>query len=140
MEIELILAQFGAQAILKEYDSTHNPIAISFIMTFENKKMPFKLPLKIESARKVIEEAIKAKKLPKKFRQEPLRTEKALIVGWRIIKDWIHSQLSLLEMHYAEPIEIFLPYLYNPIEKKTFYEKLSENNFKALPFIENDKN
>jgi len=129
MEIEQILARFGAKAILKQYEGRY-PIGICFqLETEKGQLVPFKLPMKIEQARMIIQRAVDERKLTKKFRQEPLRTEKALIVGWRIIKDWIHAQLSLIEMNYAQAIEIFLPYIYDNRTSQTFFEKVEQSKF-----------
>ena len=131
MEIEQILAKFGAKAILKEYDDG-NVSSISFyILSEKGEKIPFRLPMNLEKARAVIIKAVDERKLTSKFKNEPYRTEKARIVGWRVIKDWIHSQLSLLEIEFANPIELFLPYLYNPQTGKTLFELfiLNKGNF-----------
>ena len=136
MEIESLLVKFGAKAILKEY-SGERVIAISFyIESPEGQRIPFKLPMKIEKTRAIIEQAVDARKLTRKFLDEPYRTDKAMIVGWRIIKDWIHAQISLAEIEYADPVEIFLPYAWNPITEKTFYEELEEKKFKNLALEE----
>ena len=136
MEIESLLAKFGAKAILKEY-AGERVTAISFyIESPEGQRIPFKLPMKIEKTRAIIEQAVEARKLTRKFLDEPHRTDKAMIVGWRIIKDWIHAQISLAEIEYADPVEIFLPYAWNPITEKTFYEELEEKKFKNLALEE----
>lgn len=132
MEIEKILSKFGAKAILKEY-SGENVICLSFyIESPTGPKIPFRLPMNIEKARYVITKAVNERKLPQRFKQEPYRTNQAMIVGWRIIKDWIHSQLSLFEIEFANPVEIFLPYAWNPITEKTLYQEIESNKFKNL--------
>lgn len=132
MEIEGILAKFGARGIYKEFDSEGNVNLLMFYIVHKGQKIPFKMPMNIEKARKIIKLAVDERKLQRKFLEEPLRTEKAYMVGWRIIKDWIHSQMSLLEMEFAEPLQIFLSYAYNPVEDKTMYEKFEENKDKFL--------
>ena len=138
MEIEQILVRFGAKGILKEYIGSQTS-CIMFYLEREGQKIPFKLPMSIEKARNVIVKAVKEKKLPYRFSQEPLRSEQAQRVGWRLIKDWIHLQLSLLEVEFAEPLELLLPYAYNPVENKTIYEKIIENKEKFLA-IEDKEN
>lgn len=133
MELEQLLIRFGAKGILKEYKGTQID-SIAFYLEQNNRKIPFKLPMNLERARRVIEKAVDEKKLPSKFKQEPYRTEKAQIVGWRIIKDWIHAQISILEIEFAEPIEILLPYAYDLNKKKTFFEKIKEDK-KLLPVL-----
>ena len=131
-EIERILAKFGAKAILKEYEGEMVVGMSFFILAPNGEKIPFRLPMKLEKARRIIELAAEDRKLPLKYKEEPFRTNKALMVGWRIIKDWVHAMLSLHEIDYADPVEIFLPYAYNPITEKTLYDKFLENKFEGL--------
>jgi len=133
MEIEQILVRFGARGIMKEYKGS-SVFSLMFYIEREGQKIPFKLPMNIEKARRVITKAVEEKKLPKRYDSEPLRTDQARKVGWRIIKDWIHSQLSLLEINFAEPLEILLPYVYTQTGK-TLYHHFLENQkqFLALP-------
>lgn len=140
MEIEQILIKFGAQGIYKNYNGNRLD-GIMFYLIKDGQKIPFKIPMKIEKTRTIIIKAVKEGKLSKKYLDEPLRTEQGERVVWRIIKDWIDSQLSLLEIEYVEAIEILLPYAYNVIEQKTMYEKFIEKkeDFLALEHKE-DKN
>lgn len=132
MEIEQLLSKFGARAIMKEYDGAGNVNSLSFYVMFENQKIPFKMPIKPEKCRSVITKAVNDGKLPRRYLNEPLRTEQGLRVTWRIMKDWIHSNLSLLEIEFANPVEIFLPYMHDYAENKTLYEKFIENKSKFL--------
>lgn len=131
-ELERILVKFGAKAILKEYTG-EQVTAISFYLESPTgAKIPFKLPMKVGKARAVVERAVDEKKLPLRFREEPDRTEKAMIVGWRIIKDVCHSHLSYTEIEFADPIELFLPFIWNPITEQTLYEQIKADNFKGM--------
>jgi hypothetical protein len=131
MEIEQILVRFGAEGIYKEYRGS-NISGLMFFLIIKGQKIPFKIPMSIEKSRRIIIQAVKEGKLPKKFNFEPLTTEQGIRVGWRIIKDWIHSQMSLLEMEFAEPLEILLPYAWNPIQQKTAYEMFVDQKEKFL--------
>ena len=137
MEIEQLLTKFGAKAIMKEYLG-ENVSVLSFYIEIKDKKIPFKLPLKIEKARAVVERLVENKKLGRKYLEEPMRTNQALRIGWRVVKDWIHSNLSLIEIEFADPVEIFLPYAYDFMEEKTVYDKFIENKSKFLALGEND--
>ena len=135
MEIEQLLCKFGAQAIMKEYLGGQVS-SLSFFVLFDDQKIPFKLPLKTEKARSIISNAVNEGYLPQRYLNEPLRTEQGLRVGWRIIKDWIHSNLSLLEIEFANPVEIFLPYMHDYVEGKTLYDKFIENKSKFIALEE----
>ena len=110
LEIESILVKFGAGGILKEYEGS-KVSAILFYVVYDGQRIPFKIPMSLEKSRKVITSLVNEGKLPKKFLNEPLRSEQGERITWRIIKDWIDSQLSLLEVNFAESIEILLKIL-----------------------------
>lgn len=54
-----------------------------------------------------MEKVVKEGKLGQKFLVEPLRSDQGERVAWRIIKNWIESQLSLLEMQFEVPGLVF---------------------------------
>jgi hypothetical protein len=137
MEIEQILVKFGAEGIYKDYKGS-KIAGLMFFLRKNGQKIPFKIPMTIEKTRTIITKAVQEGKLPRKYLDEPLRSEQGERVAWRIIKDWIDSQLSLLEMQFADAIEIFLPYAYNMVEEKTMYQKFLENKEKYLAL--EDKN
>ena len=121
-EIEKILASFGADAIMKEYTSDAKVRSLSF--KFEDQG--FKLPANING----VKEALYPGKRSYHGRDSmKKREDRAYRVSWRIIKDWIHAQLSLIASGQARPQEVFLPYLFDG--KRTLYEKYVED--KLLP-------
>lgn len=131
MEIEQILIKFGAQGIYKNYKGTKID-GILFYLLKEGQKIPFKIPMSIEKTRTIITKAVQEGKLPRKYLNEPLRSDQGERVAWRIIKDWVDSQLSLLEMQFADAVEILLPYAYNVVEDKTMYQKFMEKKDQYL--------
>jgi hypothetical protein len=131
MEIEQILVKFGAKGIYKEYQGERIS-SIVFTLIKDGQKIPFKIPMSIEKTRPIIINAVKEGKLPRRYLDEPLRTDQGERVAWRIIKDWIDSQLSLLTMQFAEAVEILLPYAYNVVENKTMYQKFIEKKEEYL--------
>lgn len=126
-EIEALLASFGAKRIMKDYNENGVLDAISFIIETERGMMPFKMPMKLEKVYAVICQS----RIPNRLKTR----EQAARVGWRIIKDWLHSQLSLIQIEMAKIEEIMLPYMQNN-EGKTMFELLEEKGFN-LNQIEN---
>lgn len=49
-------------------------------------------------------------------------------MAWRILKDWIEAQMTLLDIHMARFEEIFLPYIETQTGQ-TIYERLEEKQF-----------
>jgi len=60
------------------------------------------------------------------------KEEHAYRVAWRIIKDWVEAQMSLLETEMVKMEEIFLPYVITPWGK-TVYQVMAEKRFLLGP-------
>ena len=114
LEIERYLTLFGAQAIIKEYSAEGRVYSLSFKLVDD----AFKLPANIKGVKEILYEGTRSS-----YQKdgEKIREEKAYRVTWRIIKDWIHAQLSLIASGQAQPREIFLPYMYDG--KRTLFQK-----------------
>lgn len=138
-EIEKILVKFGANGIYKEYQNSQLT-GIMFYLIKDGTKIPFKIPVQIEKTKSIIRKAVNERKLSKKYSYEPLLSIQGERVAWRIIKDWIDSQLSLLEINFADAIEILLPYAFDVIENKTMYQKFIEKKGEYLALEIGDKN
>jgi hypothetical protein len=124
-EIEQILASLGATSIMKDYFGDGRVSGLSFKLTIKERQMAIKIPVEIEKATAILIEQDAMKKKNDIWRQQ--QSER---VFWRIIKDWLFSQFSLIEIGQAKPEQIFLPYMWNG--RETLYEKLEKSGFKAL--------
>lgn len=123
-EIEKILVKHGCKGISKDYEDGI-PIAVYFTFLINNYPVNFKLDARQKATLKILEED---KGVPKSMKTE----EQALKVSWRIIKDWIDSQLAYIQTGQVTFEELFLP---KAVDKsgKTFYERLEEGgNIKML--------
>ncbi len=129
MEIEQILTKFGASAILKDYNGDGSVKAISFYIVTEHGKMPFKMPMNDRQIAQYLSEQYSGYTKKENVKND---IDAARRIGWRILKDWIHSQLSLINIGLAKVQEVFLPYAYDYNQEKTFYEILEEKKFKGL--------
>lgn len=128
--IQKALVDAGATDISMKYDQeTKVCIAITFRMIIAG-QMPmfFQLPAKIEPCFKVLYAEIKR---PQADTKQKVR-EQAERTAWKIISDWVDIQLSMILLEQAEPLQVFLPYAYDPANEETFYQKLQKTNFKAL--------
>lgn len=119
-EIQLILAKHKAKAILTEYDSEGNVIALSFKVDTINGEVGIKLPVNTEKVLQVL------KNQSKNNTQVKATKEQALKTGWRNIKDWIDAQMALIETEMVTIDQIFLPYILNK-DGQTLYETFREN-------------
>jgi len=104
-QIEKLLADFGASHIMKEY-MDGKVIWIAFKINNSS----YKLPANIEGVFRAIYSTDRTQS----------KMEQAYRCAWRIIKDWIHAQLSIIASGQAMPDEVLLPYLWDG--KRTLYE------------------
>jgi len=91
-------------------------------LSFKLKDDAFKLPANVEGVKEIL---FKGTRPSQSKDGETRREQKSYRVAWRIIKDWTHAQLSLIASGQAQPLEIFLPYMFDG--KLTFFEKFEAN-------------
>ena len=114
LEIEKFLTLFGAGAIIKEY----TPDGRVHSLMFKLQDDAFKLPANVSGVKEVL---YKSSRSAHSGDGAKRREERAYRVAWRIIKDWVHAQLSLIASGQAQPQEIFLPYMFDG--KTTFFQR-----------------
>jgi len=112
-EIERILAEFGANAIMKNMLSDGRITSLAFQMNGN----AYKLPINTEGVYKTL---FGESRTSHRVNAVKNREDQAYRTAWRIIKDWIHSQLSLIQSGQAQPDEILLPYAFDG--KQTLYQ------------------
>ena len=138
-EIEKMLAKYGCLKIMKEYDGKGNVTALSFIVLSKHGELPIKLPLQLGKILEVFKIQVSTKKLPKKFWTGEWAEQQAGRVGWRVIRDWLDAQLTLLGIEMVKIEEIFLPYIYDSRTQKTLFQVLEEKKFNVLQLTSNQQ-
>ena len=116
-EIERLLATFGCEAIMKDYTSDGRVRSLAF--KYQNNA--YKLPVNTEGVFNVM---FGSKRIRHGVNSQRNREEQAYRVAWRILKDWIHAQLSIVVSGQATPEQIMLPYMWNG--RKTVYEAFKD--------------
>ena len=122
-EIEYILMKHKAKSIMKNYEG-EAIIGLSFLIDTGIHQIPVRLPVKIDECLKVLKK--EKKENPRKQIKDT--REQAERVAWRILKDWIETQMALLDMEMVRFEEIFLPYI-ETNGGQTIYERLEEKRF-----------
>lgn len=136
MEIESILSKHGATHIFKMYDSKGSPTALAFKTMYKDNEISFKLPMELDKIKIVFKNQASKGNLPKRLWDNE---EQCKRTGWRIIKDWIDSQMALIEINVVRFEEIFLPYMYDSKTNETLFEKLDKKNFNLQLEYKGDK-
>lgn len=127
-QVQARLVEHGAREVLFNYDDQGNIDALSFVIETPHGKIPIRMPLNIDATCKVLERQADEKIIPRRY----ANPGHARRVAWRILKDWLEAQLSLLETEMVKMEEIFLPYVLIG-NKETVYQVISKGGFKALP-------
>lgn len=136
--IEARLAKSGARQILKDYNIDGKVSGIAFILPVNGVSIAFRVPANIKACEKTLKAKVKRPHVNtfKRIAEQAERT------AWKIVADWTYAQMTMIELNQVEFLQVFLPYMYNPAEKKTFYELSKEKGIqKLLPeaVLENNK-
>jgi hypothetical protein len=126
-KIEKALVEAGATDIAKKYEGSIC-VAISFRIVIDGMHMFFKLPARVSACFDVLWGEVKNKNRADRSRYQA----QAERTAWKIVCDWTECQLSMIKLQQAETIQVFLPYVYDPVKDKTFFEDLKEKNYRAL--------
>lgn len=103
-EIEVLLAHYGASKILKEYDENKQIKCLSFMVKYENKYIPIRLPSESEKIVAILNEKVDQGLVPKRYRND---REQASKIMWRVVLDWIDSQMTMIELGQRSLLQIF---------------------------------
>jgi len=125
--IERLLVEAGATHIIKTYNDGH-VAGFIFTIVVSGKPITFKLPVNPSAVKKILVEEMK------RPRPDTLRRleEQAQRTAWKLLNDWVHVQISLIQMGQADAVQVFLPYAYDRLNNCTLYERFKEGGFKAL--------
>ena len=134
-EIERMLAKYGATKIMKEFDDEGNPKVLAFMIASSKGELPIKLPIQVHKIMEIFKIQVNQGKLPRKYLRDK---EQAYKVGWRIVKDWLDAQLTLLSINVVKIEEIFLPYIYDFNSGKTMFQAMEQKGFQ-VPELEDKK-
>ena len=127
-QIQAKLVEHGARAVMMEYDDRGRIIALAFKVRTPNGELPIRLPINAAATLKVLQRQYASREIPGRYANE----EHAYRVAWRIIKDWVEAQMSLLETEMVKMEEIFLPYIITR-NGQTVYQVMAERHFMLGP-------
>lgn len=121
-EIQDSLVKHGASGVLLEYEKGTGRIeALKFKIEIKGETIPFRLPTGWRQFQKVL-------------RQQQPRERKWLDedacyrVAWRVLRDWVMSQMALIETEMVKTEQVFLPYAITQDGVSTLYERVLNSN------------
>jgi len=127
-QIQAKLVEHGARAVLMEYGDDGRVKALAFKVKMPNGELPIRLPINTAATLRVLQRQVANREIPAGYAKD----DQAYRVAWRIIKDWIEAQCSLLETEMVKMEEIFLPYVITP-GGQTIYQVMAEKHFLLGP-------
>lgn len=131
-EIEALLRRHGAVAVSKGFDHlTRRVVGVTFTLATDAGPQTFELPVRADAIYRKLWGA--RKRIPYGERavaalQQADRAQ-AERVAWRVAKDWLEVQLTLVSVGMASATEALFPYLLAP-SGETVYEAYRQS---ALP-------
>ena len=123
-QVQAQLVEHGARAVMMEYDDNGKIKAMTFEVKTPKGQLPIRLPVDAGATFKVLQRQADNGEIPRKYANK----EHAYRVAWRIVKDWVEAQMSLLETEMVRMEEIFLPYVVTE-SSRTVYEILAGKGF-----------
>ena len=128
-KIEKQLVEIGAQNINKKYDNKIC-VGITFFIFDETLKqiITFHLKPQVDECFKVLwADVIRPKPETRKR-----ITDQANRTAWKIICDWVEIQCSMILLKQAEPLQMFLPFMYDVQNDVSFYQKIKSGQTQLL--------
>jgi hypothetical protein len=127
-EIMKMLRKFGCKRIIQQYDEDDG-VLIEFMKEGGNGTVSFRVQPDVARVQKMLIATKKTWQAKEKVRNNPEQAER---IAWRLWKDWLHSNLSLIEIDLI-PIECaLLAYVVNPENGKTMHEMIEIGGLPVL--------
>ncbi len=130
-QIQGNLVAHGASAIMINYSGNREPESLSFIVPTPQGEISFRLPANVGKVEAILL-GMRSRK-PETWHSDYGRVmekihKQAARVAWRIIKDWVDSQLAIIESEMVRLEQVFLPYM-TVKDGQTLYEAMAQRGF-----------
>ncbi len=127
--IEKWLVEIGAQNINKSYKEKVC-IGVTFLYFDDkmNRTIAFNIKAQTEECFTILWKEIKRAQADTKDRIKL----QAARTAWKIISDWIEIQCSMILLGQATPLQMFLPFVYDPKNDETLYDKVINGKVQNL--------
>jgi hypothetical protein len=127
--IEELLVDIGATNINKQYV---NKICtgITFLLYDAQllKTIPYHFKAQVEECFTILWKEVKR---PHPNTKELVR-QQASKTAWKILSDWTELQCSMILLGQAKPLQMFLPFMYDPATNETLFDKVTNGKVKLL--------
>ncbi len=134
-EVQRLLADQGANAVMTRFAPDRIPSAVSFTLPGVAGDRAFTLPVDVEAVYRLLNSrAIEdqyRRRHGRPLRPEHRTREHAARMAWRTAQDWLESQMAMVQAQMVALDQVMLPYLHVAGET-TLYQAYCDNNQRAL--------
>ncbi len=117
--IQKTLAEHKAKQVMFNYDDQGRCAEIAFIVATPNRDLQIRLPARVDR----VEELFERQGVRKRFPDQAYRT------AWATLRDWLDSQMALLDWDMVKMEEVFLPYVVIDPAGHTIFDILKNRNY-----------
>lgn len=129
--IEELLVEIGATNINKQYkDKLCTGITILLYDSQLQQTLAFHFKAQVDECFTVLWKEVKR---PQSNTKEML-LKQASRTAWKILSDWVEIQCSMILLKQANPLQMFLPFMYDHKTNETLFDKVSTGKVKLLPY------
>lgn len=128
-EVQVLLAGHGASRIAIDY-AAGQPVGLTFQAATRNGDQLFSLPIDVDAMHRLLKRESAAGRLKGLSKERAAEYEQARRVAWRVIKEWIAAQMTLVAADMASLDQVLLPYL--TVQGRSLYEIYVEDSARAL--------
>ena len=130
-EVQHLLVQHGASRIAVDY-TNGQPSGLTFALVTPHGARLFTLPVDVDAMHRLIVAEYRAGRLRGLSKAVAESREQAERVAWRVIKDWLAAQLSLVQTEMVGLDQVMLPYLHIDGERTLYAAYRDRENVLAL--------
>lgn len=126
-EIQKILGSHGANRVSVDYDAQGDPSGVGFMLSTPHGPRHFTLPVDVDAMARLVAKEVDAGRISgSKSKVAWKSREHAAKVAWRVVKDWIDAQMTMVAAQQATLAQVMLPYLEVDDDGRTLYDAYRE--------------
>lgn len=110
-EMQKMLASHGASRISIDYDLAATPTGLSFELKTPHGLRVFNLPVDVQKMQNLLIYKDGQGQLKSGSRAQRTSIDQAERTAWRVMKDWLSAQLTLVSLEMMSLDQVMLPYL-----------------------------
>jgi len=143
--IEQVLIKCGAAGITKEFAGNKGAIdALTFQIETATGKISIRLPVNVEHALDALwkdyvgddrmtqdGQSVQWGMGSKKKKNKSDFTDQAERTAWKITRDWVEVQMSMIQLKQADVLQVFLPYVITSTGESV-YKRVQDGGMKML--------